>query len=349
MAKKINYAALFTLRKDGRYVATYTDSRGKQRFVYDRDPERLYHKMNDPKPVCTFADAARAWYDEHRERIGYKTADTYKAPLARLIARYGDLPIPGVTAADVSAYLSELGKMGFSRRSVQMHRDILNMIYNHAIVAGKATMNPCAAVSLPRNLPASKRELPSDETIATIRRSTEHPFALFALLCLYGGLRRGEALALRYEDVDRKAGLIHVRRAVEFIGNDPHMKEPKTAAGTRDVPLLAPLEAVLPRRKRGLIITMDGSRPLTKSSYRKRWAAYCRDLGIDLTAHQLRHGYATILYEAGIPDKDAQELLGHSDITVTRNIYTHIRQARREETAARLNAFLSDNKSDNKM
>lgn len=341
MSKKINYAALFTLRTDGRYVATYTDERGKKHYVYDRDPERLFHKMNDPKQERTFADAAAAWYDDHRERVGYSTAEVYKAPLARLIDRYGDYHVGEVTAADVSAYLSELGKMGYSRRSVQMHRDIINMIYNHAIVAGDAAANPCAAVSLPRNLPSSTRELPTDEEIRTIRQRTDHPFALFSLLCLYGGLRRGEALALRYEDIDRAAGLIHVRRAVEFMGNNPHIKDPKTKAGTRDVPLLAPLAAILPREKRGFIVSMGNDKPLTKSSYRKRWAAYCRDIGVDITAHQLRHGYATILYEAGIPDKDAQELLGHSDIAVTRNIYTHIRQSRREETAARLNAFLS--------
>lgn len=351
MAKKINYASLFTLRKDGRYVASYTDATGRH-FLYDRDPERLYHKINDPKPECTFADVARAWYDAHRERVGYSTAELYKAPLSRLICRYCDRAPEDVTAADVEAYLSELAKQGYSRRSVQMHRDILNMIYNHAIVAGNATGNPCAAVSLPRNLPSSKRELPTDDELATIRRRTDHPFALFALLCLYAGLRRGEALSLRYEDIDRKASIIHVRRSVEFVGNNPHFKPPKTKSGIRDVPLLDPLAAILPAQKKGLIITMDGEdRALTKSSYRKRWQAYCRDLGIDITAHQLRHGFATILYEAGIPDKDAQELLGHSDIAVTRNIYTHIRQSRREETAARLNAFLagnSDNNSDNK-
>ena len=81
--------------------------------------------------------------------------------------------------------------------------------------------------------------------------------------------------------------------------------------------------------------------PLTKTQYRKRWEKYCKSIGHQLTAHQLRHGFATILYEAGIPDKDAQELLGHSSITVTRDVYTHIRNSRRTDTAAKLEAFIS--------
>ena len=60
----------------------------------------------------------------------------------------------------------------------------------------------------------------------------------------------------------------------------------------------------------------------------------------DITPHQLRHAFATILFDAGIDVKDAQEILGHASIQVTRDIYTHIRQQRREDTADRLNAFL---------
>ena len=65
MAKKINYAAMFSLRKDGRYQGSYTDETGRH-FVYDRDPERLWHKLNDPKEEkpLLFRDIAIAWHDK---------------------------------------------------------------------------------------------------------------------------------------------------------------------------------------------------------------------------------------------------------------------------------------------
>lgn len=343
MAKKIDYAALFTLRKDGRYCGTYVDERGKRHYVYGRDPEALYRRIEaeKEKPPLSFMDVAEAWEREHFERIGWKTAEAYAAPLARIKCQFGGEKPEEIGGAEVSAFLAQLAKQGYARRSVQMHRDILNMIFNHAIVAGSVKFNPVAAVALPRNLPHTPREMPTDEEIAAIRQTTDHYFALFAQLCLYAGLRRGEALALRYEDIDRERKVIHVRRAVEFVGGEPRIKEPKTSAGLRDVPLLDALAAVLPDGKSGYLFTRKDGRPLSVSSYNKRWKSYCEYAGVNITAHQLRHGFATILFEAGVADKDAQEILGHSDIAVTRNIYTHIRQARREKTAELINAYLS--------
>jgi integrase len=344
--KKLDYASLFTLRKDGRYMARWTDEFGKRHSMYDRDPKCLYERVDGVKngvggdPV-TFGSIASAWADKHFERIGWQTAHAYKPSLNRLIDRYGDQPAQDVSAQMISAYLAELGKKGYSRRTVQMHKDILNMIYNEAILSGAVTANPVAAVPMPRNLPSAKRTLPDDEAINAIRTKTDHPFSLFALICLYAGLRKGEALALRYEDVDRDKKVIHVTRSLEFYGNSGGFKPPKTEAGYRDAVLLDVLAEHIPKNKKGLIFAREDGQPFTQTCYRKRWESYCKYIGHNITAHQLRHGFATILFEAGVPDKDAQELLGHSSITVTKDIYTHIRQSRKQETADRLNDYLN--------
>lgn len=345
MAKKSDYAALYSLRNDGRYQGYRYDENGARHTVCDKDPERLWHKINDPAPVrtVTFREIAEEWQAVHWERIGYKTAEAYTAPLQRLIDRFGNEPVGSITAQTVYAYLSEMGKKNYARRTVQMHRDIINMIYNCAIMNGKVSANPCAAVSMPRNLKATKRTLPEDDAIDAIRRSTA-PFSLFAKFCLYSGLRRGEVLALQYEDIDRAQGVIHVTKSVEFLGNNPHIKPPKSEAGTRSAVLLDDLEKEIPNGH-GYIFCRDDGSPLTKTQFRKRWLAYCRDIGYDITAHQLRHGFATMLYEAGVQDKDAQELLGHSSIAITRDIYTHIRQSRRSETRDKLNQFVKLNKN----
>lgn len=352
--KKPNYAAMFTLRKDGRYMGYYHDldrngqPTGPRHPIYDRDPEKLFHKIREKEsgeaPPLTFEAAADAWERKHWERIGSKTAETYAAPLRRIKAQFAGMTAEEVSAQDIQAFISDLGKQGFSRRSVQMHRDIINMIYNNAILEFGIRANPKIGTKMPKNLPAKKRELPKDEAIEAVKHGGGAPFGLFALVCLYGGLRRGEALALTYEDVDRKAGLIHVTKAVEFIGNNPHLKPPKTDAGVRDVPLLEPLAAAIPDKGSGLLFPREDGGVLTKTQYRKRWAKYCESIGHEITAHQLRHGYATILYEAGVPDKDAQELLGHSSIAVTRDVYTHIRQSQKEATAKRLNDFIKGQK-----
>lgn len=338
MARKSKYAALYTLRSDGRYQASYTDDKGRH-YLYNRDPERLWQKLNDIKKEKprTFRSMAERWKKEHWEEIGFKTAEAYTAPLRRIEDQFGDQT--EVTAAEISAYLSQLAGMGFSRRSVQMHRDILSMIFNHAIVTGETKTNPCAAVRMPKNLSSSVREIPPDDAIEAVKAGKGKPFGLFALICLYAGLRRGEALALEYKDIDRESHVIHVTKSVEFLGNAPHIKEPKTKAGVRMAPLLDVLEREIPKGE-GLIFPRQDGGLLTKTQYRKRWTAYCKEIGYKITAHQLRHGFATILYEADVQDKDAQEFLGHSNITTTRNIYTHIRQRHREDTVKQLNQFL---------
>ena len=319
----------------------YTDEAGRH-AIYDRDPERLWHKIHDPKEpeIISLKKLADKWQRQHWDRISHKTAEAYTAPLRRIVDRFGDEKAEDITAQMIYAFLSSLGKQGYSRRSVQMHRDIINMIYNSAIMDGALTVNPCTAVSLPRNLSTTKRDLPSDEAIEAVKGGTQYPFGLFAAICLYAGLRRGEALALNYEDIHRDTKTISVTKSIEFVGNNPHIKAPKTKAGTRDAILLDVLADIIPDGT-GPIFHGDAGNLLTKMQYRKRWEKYCSMIGYDITAHQLRHGFATILYEAGIPDKDAQELLGHSSITVTRDVYTHIRKSRKNETADKLNAFVS--------
>ena len=350
--KKPNYAAMFTLRADGRYQGYWHEpsakGKGKRHYIYDRDPKRLFERIqakeNETPAPLTFEAALDAWEAKHRERCGNKTAETYKAPIQRVRDQFAGMDAEEVTAQDVQAFLADLGKKGYAKRTVQMHRDILNMVFNNAIVENGLRYNPCTAVSMPRNLPSSTRELPKDEAIEAVKAGKDTPFGLFAMICLYAGLRRGEVLALRYEDIDRNAGLIHVTKSVEYVSNNAHIKAPKTKAGVRDVPLLAPLAEAIPKDGSGYIFPREDGKPLSKTQYRKRWLRYCAAIGYDITAHQLRHGYATILYEAGIPDKDAQELLGHSDITLTRNVYTHIRQSQKEATAKKLNRYITKKK-----
>lgn len=348
MMKKLDYSSLFTLRKDGRYMYRWTDDHGKRHAIYDRDPEKLYAKVSNigkEKRPPTFGMIAESWLAWQWDHVSYKTSETYTAPLRRIVERWGEDDPADITAQEINAYLSALANQKYSKRSVRMHRDILNMIFRYGIVNSGLKYNPVDAVSLPRNLPSTKRELPSDAALEAVRSSSA-PFSLFAKICLYSGLRRGEALALRYEDVDREHHLIHVTKAVEFIGNNAHIKEPKTEAGRRDVVLLDVLADQIPEGKGYIFCRPDGTL-LSKMQFHNRWQEYCAEIGYTITPHQLRHGFATILYEAGIEDKDAMELMGHSNISVTRDIYTHIRQARRDQTASKLNAYVSELVSEN--
>ena len=340
--KKPDYASMFTLRKDGRYQGSYRDASGRRHFICDRDPERLFLKINEAqiKKPDTLSSVADEWVEDTWPALAFKTQEAYTAPLRRIKERFGDWSLEDITAGEISQFLNILGRQGYAKRTVQMHRDILHSVFDYAILKDKIKFNPASAVAMPRNLPVTQRELPDDDTIEAIVGNVDIPFGLFAFICLYTGLRRGEVLALEYEDIDRKNGVIHVTKSVSFENNTPVLKGTKTKAGVRNAVLLDALAAKIPQGK-GYIFCRDDGSLLTKTQYRKRWQKYCQTVGINITAHQLRHGFATILYEAGIPDKDAQEFLGHASIVTTRNVYTHIRQSRRNASTEKLNKYLS--------
>lgn len=97
--------------------------------------------------------------------------------------------------------------------------------------------------------------------------------------------------------------------------------------------------AVLPKGKlRGYLFTEeDGKTLLSRSRASRLWSEWQKEAGTTLTAHQVRHGYATALLEAGVDPKVAQKLLGHAQISTTLDIYTHVRDEAIKDAAARMN------------
>lgn len=117
----------------------------------------------------------------------------------------------------------------------------------------------------------------------------------------------------------------------------PFIKSTKTEAGERTIPLLTKLEAVLPKGKGFVFGTED--KPPTLCTFRRHWEAFCNEADITVTPHQLRHLFATVLYESGIDEKLAQEILGHSSIRMTKDLYTHIRTSKLDEAREKINSF----------
>ena len=149
-------------------------------------------------------------------------------------------------------------------------------------------------------------------------------FGMWAMILLYTGMRRGELAAIQLKDIDFNNGIIHVWRSVEFINNQPVLKDmPKSISGVRDIPILDILKPLLLFHCKDLgdnDFIFGKTAPLTETKIKKRWKKYCKEIDIDIHQHQLRHAYAKILYRAGIDPKTAQGLLGHADIQTTMNI-----------------------------
>ena len=357
--KKSKYADLYTLRSDGRYQGYYRDAAGKRHVVCDRDPEQLYRKLREkeaaarqPVPEISFRQVAERWEDRHREEIETRTWNNYRPHLAQILDQYGDLPFSQVEPADIVADLARLKAQGLSATVVNSRRSIWRMIYDFAVILGVTRYNPVASVKLPKGLKRGKRHGPTEEQMKIILGSLEAPFGLFAFLLLCTGLRKSEALSLSWSDVDLKANLLHITKSLDYTNaGHPVYKAPKTAAGTRDVPIISILrDALLAARKTAGSTLLFPAPPsnrggkggglMTSRAYDGAWQRYCEAAGLMdqagkkplLTAHQLRHGTATLLFEYGVDELTAQRILGHSRVEITREIYTDLRQQQQQKS-----------------
>lgn len=372
--KKIDYASMFTLRKDGRYQGSYTDETGRH-YVYDKDPERLWHRLNDPKEEThlLFGEIARAWQDEAWEKIRDGTKSCYDAPFNRAVERFGDRRADDIEPHEISTHLQILKVQGLSASTIKKQRIVYKQIFDFAIthkVYGKVIRyNPVANVKLPEGMPKAKqREAPEDEIVKQIRAKAETAyFGMFAFFLICTGFRRGEALAVQWKNIDFKEGTISCGETITHRTGTAKAAPPKTENGYRVVPILPALAEVLERPKGAkqtdyVFYGEDPAKPMAQSTYDRRWLHYCKDMGFvtdepetrtstqgkvytvhhykpTLTAHDLRHGYATMLFEAGVDAYTAKTLLGHADIETTMAIYTHLRNRKKQESIDKLKAY----------
>ena len=349
---------MFTLRKDGRYQGSYTDANGIRRYVYDRDPEQLWKKLQDiTKPrELTFREIAEQWEARHREEITIRTWNNYAPHYQDILAKHGDTPISEVTALDVVNHLTAAKAQGYSATVVNSIRSVYRMIFDYAIANDHAKYNPVTSVRLPKGLKRGKRVAPTDEQIKTICTSIDAPFGLFPFFLLCTGMRKSEALALTWSDIDFDKCQISVTKSIDYtVGANPQIKTPKTEAGIRTVPIidiLYPRLTAAKERSGSLYVfpAQDSTRGgkggglMTLRGYEGAWLRYCTATGMinedgkpSIGAHNLRHGTATLMFELGVDELTTQRILGHSRVEITREIYTELREAQNAKSVGKFN------------
>lgn len=337
--KKLNYADMFTLRPDGRYQGFWHDLdkdgkpiKSRRHTICDKDPERLYQRIQEKETptVRTFRIVAEEWETVHSGEVSERTWKNYVPHLEDLVSLYGDRAITDIGAFDVSQDLLAAKAKGYSHTVVNSRRSIWRGIFDYAIAQRDIPYNPAVSVKLPKGLKKGKRTAPPNEVMNRIIQNADDMdfgFIPFFLLCT--GVRRSEALHRKKTDIDTKSWEMKIPEA-------------KTEAGLRTVPIIQPLreplkmwmeshpgEWLFPHRAyNGHTGTFMSDR-----NWDTAWARYCAQNGwIDsagkptVGAHNLRHGTATLLYEADVDLYTAQHVLGHANVSTTLEIYTELRK-----------------------
>lgn len=334
------------VRDDGLMEKQVTIS-GKRKVFRGRTEREILKKIAAYKGEVErgrpFKEIALEWQREHWAEIEYNTTKNYNRPFTRAIDHFTDTPIKQITPQDITVYLALLAEDKLAQKTIRACKLVCNLIFNYAILKGEADINPCTYAAMPKGLPKQRRELPTEDEIEVVKNSIGCTYGLFHFFILYTGCRKGEALAIKFGDIDRESKIIHINKSMYFEGSTPRVKRPKTSAGTRDIVLLDILAEKLPEGDTDTYLFFPNNKPDYKTTIDRRIKRWKKETGLTVTPHQLRHAYATILYEAGIDEKAAQELLGHASIAMTKDIYTHISKSKAASTADQLNNFVNQN------
>jgi len=263
----------------------------------------------------------------------------------------GGLKLKKLNSAHIQSFYRDRLDTGLSTSTVHKMHDILRRGLAQAVRWHLVPRNVAYVVKPPRPVPKEMVALSTDETRRLLDAAAEDRLEALYVLAVHTGMRQGELLALRWQDVDMENAVVSVRRTLTRSGGKVTFGEPKTKKSRRSI-RLAPqateaLRAHLERqlrdmeilgdryRDQGLVFTTDTGAPINPSNLRQRsFALLLKRAGLPhMRFHDLRHTCATLLLSRGVHPKFVQELLGHATIAITLDTYSHVMPSMGDATA----------------
>lgn len=321
-------------RKDGRYERQLTLG-GKSYRIYGYTKQELEDKAKDLQrdydaglvlgDTTTVGEWATRWFGTYKADVRKVTRETYAILYNKyILPEIGRLRLQDVRPAHLQAILLHVSSKSESLQSKVLI--ILRQLFKTARQNRLITFDPTEGLKITHKAAPPKDKYLSHQQQENLLCDVQDKKArAFVGLCLLAGLRREEALGLQWSDIDQD--VLHIRRAVTFVGNaiDPDMSL-KSKSAYRDVPIMGDLADILADTPKTAIWVIPAAtgQAMTKSAFRRMWYKVESAVEFKVTPHMLRHTFASICHAAGVDLKTAQVWMGHSTIAVTANIYTHL-------------------------
>lgn len=299
-----------------------------------------------PRSCCSFRSFVQEWEAQAHPTLKYATQEHYKYVVnSHLLPVFGNVQLRLISRESIQMFLAGKLKEGLSWRTVKHCRTTLGTILGTAEFWGYIEDNPVRKTRLPRRGLQPEKTVLTPEQLSSLLEKLPEPSRSLVWLLLLTGLRIGELLALRWQDVDLQAGLLRVCRTLY----EGHFDEPKTRSSVRTVPLSAKgveiLTNVRPRTFKldALVFCTKKDTPLCRRNLRNRQLdPLCEELMIPKIGwHSLRHSNATLLDAVGTPLGTVQSLLGHSSPEITRGTYSHSLPAGAKEAVQKVEDLLT--------
>lgn len=375
MGKRSNGEGTIYKRKDGRWCAAYYDEKYNRHYVYGKTQTEVKQKLKkkrDEKPdevqqSITFQE----WIEEFlvnykRNEIKITTYEGYMRIYRKHIedSQLGKTALNQVTTEMLQRYYNDKLNDGYNSKTVHSIGIVVGAALNHAVKLKMLSENPNRYTSIPKKKKYEASVLSTEEVRRIVNEAKDEEIYPIIVTTVYTGMRKGEAMALKWENVDFQKRRIYIKNSLCKIDGDQtdekghrharyEILEPKTKESIRMVPMMDEVyEALMLQKERqemdkkryreiyldqGLVFTDLCGNFLPQRQFMDQYHAFLRKYGItDIRFHDLRHTFATLLIEADVSMKVVQELLGHSTITTSMDIYTHVSDEKKEQALDRL-------------
>jgi integrase len=358
-----------TKRKDGRWEARVSLPPADRRTIYGKTRREVQEKLTValrdvqqglplPSGRQTLGQFITRWLqDAVKPAVAPATFDSYRRMANRhVIPELGRVPLDKVTPQHVQHLQSAMLSRGLSARTVVYARAVLRRALGQAVKWGLLARNPVPLVDPPKQQRHEADFLTADEAKRLMTSIAGDRLEPLILLTLVTGLRRGEVLSLRWQDLDLDGGVVRVEGQYQKWDGAWQWLPPKTHQSRRALAL--PPFVVQPLREHRLrqleerlavgaawqdfdlvFCTAIGT-PLDGPNLTRQFQRRLRRAGIrSIPFHSLRHSAATLLLARGLTLGQIQKVLGHSTVRLTADLYAHHVQEIAEQAAAEMQAL----------
>lgn len=292
------------------------------------------------------------WLDIYLPHIEATTRAGYKERIKKhLLPALGNIPLKNLNATIIQQWVNSLtDEKNLSPKTVQNVYLNLEQALTQAVFLRMLPYNPCEGVKLPKLQKYKAQIYDKDEITEMLEAASGSNMYLIALLTVSVGFRRGELLALKWDNVDLDNGIIHIRENTVLADGVKITKAPKSSAGIRDISIGEKLTSELRKAHTeyfsnkllygkafvdsNLVICQKDGKPYSPDSITQKWGRFVKQKNLKhIRFHDLRHSCATAMIEANVPMKTVQERMGHTSITITYDIYGHCTKTMNESAA----------------
>ena len=370
MAKRANGEGSIYQRKDGRWAASLSVGGGKRKHFLGSSRHAVNKRLvtamkarDDGLPVVderrTVAQFLKGWVADKKTSARPGTVRGYESKIrVHILPAIGTIPLAKLTPQRTQAFFSERLSSGLAPQTVHHIRAILRAALTDAVKWGLVGRNAADLVDPPRVSHEEFRPLTPAEAQALLAAVSGDRLEALYSVALALGLRQGEALGLRWEDVDFDTGTLRVSQSLQRIEKKFTFVEPKTRRSRRTLalPAIATVALRAHRTKQleerlaagpmweehGLVFTRANGMPLHGSSVTREFQRMLERAGLRrLRFHDMRHACASLLIAQGVHPRVVMETLGHSQIGITMNLYSHVLPEAQRQAAAQMDAVLS--------